>query len=87
MILGRRRFLRLGLLGAAGLAVGDAHAAAEGELLSNGVRLPSPWPPRLADVPREPVEPPYLAAPQGPAGTPWGEAAVTAAARAAAPPR
>jgi hypothetical protein len=60
--LDRRRFLRLGVLGAAGLAATGA-AAAEGELLYNGVRLPSPWPPRLADVPREPVEPAYLTAP------------------------
>ncbi len=65
--LDRRHLLRRGLLGAAGLA---AHgfpsltpAAADGELLNNGIRLPSPFPPRLDDVPAEPVTPPYLTAP------------------------
>src|SRR5205823_8885150 len=38
-------------------------AAAEGEVLYNGIRLPSPWPPRIADVPREPVTPAYLVNP------------------------
>lgn len=34
--------------------------AHEGETLFNGIRLPSPWPPRLDGVPRDPVTPPYL---------------------------
>jgi hypothetical protein len=65
--LDRRHFLRLGVLGAAGLAAGGIAsspvAAAEGEVLYNGIRLPSPWPPRLTDIPREPSEPAYLTAP------------------------
>ena len=63
----RRHFLQLGLLGAAGLAThSDAappRGAAEGEVLYNGIRLPSPWPPRLKEVPRDPVVPAYLTAP------------------------
>ncbi len=64
----RRRFLHLGLLGAAGLAAapfGRSSAAAEeqGELLYNGIRLPSPWPPHITDVPRQPAVPAYLTSP------------------------
>ncbi len=65
--LDRRRFLHLGLLGAAGLTaapLGRSSAAAEeGELLYNGIRLPSPWPPHPADVPRQPAVPAYLTSP------------------------
>src|SRR5437879_4965694 len=35
----------------------------EGETLNNGIRLPSPWPPPLAEVPPEPATPAYLIAP------------------------
>jgi hypothetical protein len=60
----RRRFLELGLLSGAGLALNDnCLPAAEEETLYNGIRLPSPWPPRIADVPKEPVVPPYLTSP------------------------
>jgi hypothetical protein len=59
----RRCFLRASLLGGAALAVPGAFGAEEGETLYNGIRLPSPWPPRIADVPREPISPPYLASP------------------------
>ena len=34
-----------------------------GETLYNGIRLPFPWPPRIAEVPRDPVTPPYLKTP------------------------
>ena len=34
-----------------------------GEILYNGIRLPRPWPPRLTEVPKEPVTPAYLASP------------------------
>ena len=34
-----------------------------GETLYNGIRLPSPWPPSLQEIPREPVTPVYLTAP------------------------
>ncbi|MBM4081262.1 MAG: glycoside hydrolase family 32 protein, partial [Planctomycetes bacterium] len=33
------------------------------ETLHNGIQLPTPWPPRLADFPDNPVTPPYLASP------------------------
>ena len=63
----RRRFLSLGLLTGAGLAsdlaAAPPEAVSEGELLYNGIRRPSPWPPRIADVPREPLVPTYLTAP------------------------
>ena len=36
---------------------------AGGETLYNGIRLPSPWPPRLTEVPKEPVTPHYLLSP------------------------
>src|SRR5262249_29801202 len=41
----------------------DWTQAAESELLYNGIRLPSPFPPKIADVPREPVVPAYLTSP------------------------
>src|SRR5438105_9192746 len=60
----RRHFLQSSLLSAAGLAALDAaQPATEGELLYNGIRLPTPWPPRIKDVPRDPVTPVYLTAP------------------------
>src|SRR5438128_819632 len=63
----RRGFLRLGVLGTAGLLVSDRFASAAGapetEVLYNGIRLPTPWPPRIKDVPREPVTPAYLTTP------------------------
>lgn len=61
----RRQFLQTSLAGT-GLTTAwlrRLDAAADGELLYNGIRLPSPWPPRIADVPRDPVEPAYLKAP------------------------
>src|SRR5689334_7519388 len=65
--LDRRHFLRLGLLGTAGLAArglpSPALAAEEGELLYNGIRLPTSWPPQLKEVPQEPVTPAYLTKP------------------------
>ena len=35
----------------------------QGRTLYNGIRLPSPWPPRVQTLTREPMSPPYLAAP------------------------
>jgi hypothetical protein len=64
--LDRRRFLAVGLLGAARTAAGLAPAPAaaeEGELLYNGIRMPADWPPRLAEIPRKPVTPAYLTTP------------------------
>ena len=62
----RRLFLQMGLFGTAELASHDvlaAQPATEGELLYNGIRLPTPWPPRIKDVPRDPVTPAYLTSP------------------------
>src|SRR5262249_4011207 len=69
----RRRFLRTNLLGAAALGLPDGFsgrsrsrlaAAAEsgGETLSNGIRLPTPWPPRHKHS-FEPHAPPHLVSP------------------------
>ncbi len=35
----------------------------EPETLYNGIVLPKPWPPRRSTLPRDPVEPPYIAQP------------------------
>jgi hypothetical protein len=63
----RRHFVHTGLLGTAGMAAGwilsPALEAAESELLYNGIRLPSPWPPRFSEVPGAPSVPAYLTAP------------------------
>lgn len=62
----RRRFLQTSLL-AGGLGGSEIDlvglAAAEEEVLYNGIRLPAVWPPRIADMPKEPVTPPYLTSP------------------------
>jgi len=45
---------------------GDSAAgksARAGEVLYNGIQLPTPWPPRLEEVPKDPVTPPYLLSP------------------------
>ena len=36
---------------------------AEPEVLYNGIRLPATWPPRLEELPDDPVAPPYLVSP------------------------
>jgi hypothetical protein len=64
----RRHFLASGLAGAAYLGVSGPKAlglpdAPAKETLYNGIRLPSPWPPRIKDVPREPAVPSYLTSP------------------------
>ena len=62
----RRRFLQGSLLGAAALGFPESFplsaADSGGETLSNGIRLPSPWPPRHKHS-LEPHAPPYLASP------------------------
>ena len=49
------------------LLVHAIHAAEPGDTLYNGIVLPRPWPPRLADFPmsveKAPITPPYLASP------------------------
>src|SRR5262249_46824515 len=63
----RRRFMQVGLCSAVGLATADileaAQPAKEGGLLYNGIRLPTPFPPSIKDVPRDPVTPTYLTTP------------------------
>jgi hypothetical protein len=57
----RRQFLA-----AAGAAAGAAVLAADPparETLYNGIELPSPWPPKVAEIPRDPLAPPYLKSP------------------------
>ncbi len=62
----RRKFLATGAAGL-GLALDRTAARAAnapaGEVLYNGIRLPSPWPPKVGDVFRDPVTPPYLRSP------------------------
>src|SRR5205085_809793 len=68
----RREFLGrsaagLGLLALPGGAVtgrpGSAEESVGGETIYNGITLPSPWPPRIAELPAEQPTPPYLLAP------------------------
>ena len=64
----RREFLQ-GSLAGMGMTLTfpmlEVPAAPEsaGMTLHNGVRLPTPWPPKIGDVPKEPMTPPYLTAP------------------------
>ncbi|HZT78843.1 MAG TPA: hypothetical protein VFA26_01370 [Gemmataceae bacterium] len=61
--MGRREFLRAGAAGVGGLLLADwARADEAGEVLYNGTRLPSPWPPRWHYT-REPMPLPYLQSP------------------------
>jgi len=61
--LDRRTFLGASLTAlGAGLLQPPVSGAAE-QTLSNGIRLPSPWPPRLAEVSPEPMPVPYLQKP------------------------
>jgi len=73
----RREFFRssvMGLGGAAGFPPlslasqrsgnSPAEAGTAGrETLSNGIQLPSPWPPRLTETPKDPITPAYLLSP------------------------
>jgi hypothetical protein len=61
----RRDFLGAGVAGVGSLLIGASVGRAETgrETLYNGIQLPTPWPPKLAEVPREPVTPPYLKSP------------------------
>src|SRR5262245_52111699 len=60
----RREFLSAaGALAGAALLSAEPAAPSGGETLYNGIRLPSPWPPKTADLPRDPVTPPYLKTP------------------------
>ncbi|HEY7423683.1 MAG TPA: hypothetical protein VH682_05505 [Gemmataceae bacterium] len=65
--LDRRQLIRRGLTGIASLAANTLLPpkllAAEGETLYNGIRLPSPWPPRISKVPETPAIPSYLTSP------------------------
>src|SRR2546429_373785 len=63
----RRQFLRAGATGAVLASAASRAVAGEptahGETLYNGIRLPSPWPPHLKELPRDPIVPPYLKSP------------------------
>ncbi len=64
--LDRRQLMQLSLLAGGSLVSGglpSLDAAEQGELLYNGIRLPSPWPPKIPDVPKDPVTPAYLVSP------------------------
>src|SRR5262249_27763358 len=65
--LNRRQWIRTGLMGIAGLAGNSLLApdlvAAEVGTLYNGIRLPSPWPPRFNHISDSPVVPAYLTSP------------------------
>jgi len=50
-----------GFAAAPGRPAGAAESAAE--VLYNGIVLPKTWPPRMEQLPREPVTPPYLESP------------------------
>lgn len=59
----RRDFLRAGASAVVLGAAAGAEPPADGETLYNGIRLSSPWPPFLKELPREPIVPPYLKSP------------------------
>jgi hypothetical protein len=65
----RRDVLKAGLGGSLGVGFQAWAQGAwsldrpEEQALYNGIRLPKPWPPRLAGFTHEPMAPPYLAAP------------------------
>lgn len=56
----RRQFLAAGAVVSSTLA---AEPSSGGEPLYNGVRLPAAWPPKLSEIPAEPITPPYLQSP------------------------
>jgi hypothetical protein len=58
----RRAFLKATTAGIVGAALSrhEMAAAPSGEVLYNGIRLGSPWPPPLRSLPATPVRPPYL---------------------------
>lgn len=60
----RREFLAVSAaVATATLGGAEEAGSSDGETLYNGIRLPSPWPPKITDVPRDPVTPPYLKSP------------------------
>src|SRR5215471_12286371 len=67
--LNRRTFLHAGCLGGAGVGLHGLplaetpFAESNDNILYNGIRLPSPWPPRLPGFSREPMALPYLDSP------------------------
>ena len=54
----RLGFLLLVLAGAA--FASDPTSPDQGEILYNGIRLPSPWPPAVDTLTRQPMDPPYM---------------------------
>jgi hypothetical protein len=62
-MLNRRAFLAASAIAGTALLGAEPDSPSGGETLYNGIRLPSPWPPKIDALPREPVTPPYLKAP------------------------
>ena len=69
-LLERRKFLKqIGSVGVTGLSLtgtpflSGTRGESPGEVLYNGIRAPSAWPPRLASLSLEPMAVPYLASP------------------------
>ena len=64
-----KRIAAAGMLSCAAALLPAAWAAAAapdkgaGQTLYNGIVLPEDWPPRMAQLPRDPVQPPYLESP------------------------
>ena len=59
----RRAFLKAAAAGAAWLPSLDAASFVQPEILHNGIRLATPWPPRRGEWAGIPEEPPYLLSP------------------------
>lgn len=59
----RRDFLHAGAALVAVPALSPAADPKAGETLYNGIKLPSPWPPKWKEAPADLGEPPYLKAP------------------------
>src|SRR5258708_4282245 len=70
-ILSRRTLLKAGWCGGLGIGLHGwplaefLCAESKEDVLDNGIRLPSPWPPTKSGFTREPMETPYLNSPPG----------------------
>ncbi|MGH7173352.1 MAG: hypothetical protein ACRELF_06330, partial [Gemmataceae bacterium] len=60
----RREFLTASAAVVGGtLLTAEEAGSSSGETLYNGIRLPSIWPPKITEIPRDPVTPSYLKSP------------------------
>lgn len=64
-MINRRHFVGLGVAGMASTCLRTAWTAdpPSDETLYNGIKLTKPWPPKLTELPKAPVTPPYLQSP------------------------